>query len=251
MQPIVIKIGGNEIDDPNFLLQLAPTIKGLNTPTVIVHGGGREISNLQKVMGIEPRYLDGVRITDEPSLAIVEMVLCGTVNKRLVRHLLADGIDALGLSGVDRGLVRAEKMPHPTVDMEFTGEVKSVRGEILMDLLKQGITPVIAPVSLGSDQHSYNVNADHVAGAVAQAIGASKVVFLTNVEGVLMNNEVTKTLTREKTQDLIADGTIFGGMIPKVQTALAALDSGIPQAVITNLTGLKTHGGTVFTRSNV
>ena len=129
-------------------------------------------------------------------------------------------------------------------------EVKSVRGEILLDLLKQGITPVIAPVSLGSDQHSYNVNADHVAGAVARAIGAGKVVFLTNVEGVLINSEVMRALTREKTHDLIADGTIFGGMIPKVQTALAALDSGIPQAVITNLTGLKTHGGTIFTRSD-
>jgi acetylglutamate kinase len=248
--PIVIKIGGNEIDDPYFLLQLAPTIKSLSMPTVIVHGGGREISNLQKVMGIEPRYLDGVRITDEPSMTIVEMVLCGSVNKRLVRRLLGEGIDALGLSGVDRGLVRAEKMPHPTVDMEFTGEVKSVRGDILLDWLKQGITPVIAPVSLGSDQRTYNVNADHVAGAVAQAIGADKIVFLTNVEGVLINKEVAKTLTRETAVDLVADGTIFGGMIPKVQTALAALDSGIPQAVITNLTGLKTHGGTVFTRSN-
>jgi acetylglutamate kinase len=245
----VIKIGGNEIDDLNFLVQLAPTIQNLNSPAIIVHGGGKEISNLQKAMGIEPRYINGVRITDEPSLAIVEMVLCGSVNKRLVRRLLASGVEAMGLSGVDRGLVRAEKMQHPTVDMEFTGDVKSVRGEILLDLLKQGVTPVIAPVSLGMDGQSYNVNADHVAGAVAQAIGAGKVVFLTNVEGVLANNEVIQTLTRQKTLDLIADGTIFGGMIPKVQTALAALDSGIPQAVITNLTGLKTHGGTLFTRN--
>ncbi|MBZ0290250.1 MAG: acetylglutamate kinase, partial [Anaerolineae bacterium] len=165
--------------------------------------------------------------------------------KRLVRTLIAGGLDALGLSGVDRGLVRAEKMAHPTVDMGYTGVVKSVRGDILQALLDAQVTPVIAPISLGADS-AYNVNADHVAGAVARAIGAAQVVFLTNVEGVLVDGSVVSSLTPERAQALIADGTIFGGMIPKVETALHALDEGVPQAVITNLTGLRTHGGTIF-----
>lgn len=243
--PIVIKIGGHELDDEAFLTELAAVIKALSEPVVIVHGGGKEISSLQTKMGIEPRYIDGVRVTDAASLALVEMVLCGTANKRLVRYLVNGGVDAQGISGVDRGLIRAEKMHHAEVDMGFTGEVVSVRGEVLLSMLEQGVTPVIAPISLGPDS-SYNVNADHVAGAVAAAIGARKVVFLTNVEGVLMNGSVLSVLTPDEVDKLISTGTIFGGMIPKVQTALSALATGVPQAAITNLTGLRTHGGTVF-----
>lgn len=247
MKPILIKVSGHELDDPVFLTEFAGAIKAIAEPVVIVHGGGAEISAMQKVMGIEPRYLDGVRITDEASLKIVEMVMGGTVNKRLVRYLIAAGIDALGMSGVDRGLVRAEKMQHPTQDMGFTGSVRAVRGDVLTSLLEQGITPVIAPVCLGVDSN-FNVNADHVAGAIAEAVGANRVVFLTNVEGVLVNGQVIGTLTPKRTDALIADGTIFGGMIPKVQTALTALESGIPETVITNIAGLKNKGGTVFSK---
>lgn len=245
-RPVVIKIGGHELEDETFLVELARTITTMDVPVVIVHGGGKEISLLQTRMGIEPHYIDGIRVTDADSLALVEMVLCGTVNKRLVRYLVAGGVEAQGMSGVDRGLIRAEKMQHDGVDMGFTGEVVSVRADVLLDMLNQRVTPVIAPISLGLDS-AYNVNADHVAGAVASAIGATKVVFLTNVEGVLLDDEVLMTLTPERTQTLIDDGTIFGGMIPKVQTALHALEAGVPQAIITNLTGLQTHGGTVFT----
>jgi acetylglutamate kinase len=173
------------------------------------------------------------------------MVLCGTVNKRLVRNLLMGGVDALGISGVDRGLIRAKKMAHPVQDMGFTGAVQSVKGEILLELLAQGITPVIAPVCLGDDA-IYNVNADHVAGAVASAINANRIVFLTNVEGRLVNGQIASRLTADRTQALITDGTISGGMIPKVNTALFALECGVRQAVITNLDGLRTQGGTTF-----
>lgn len=245
MQPIVIKIGGHELDDETFLVALADVIQGLDQPVVIVHGGGKEISNLQAKMGIEPRYLNGVRVTDRESLTLVEMVLCGTANRRLVRYLVMGGVEAQGISGLDRGLIRAEKMQNGDVDMGFTGEVTAVRGDILLSMLEQGITPVLAPICLGPDS-SYNVNADHVAGAVAGAIEAAKVVFLTNVEGVLVDGQVQPSLTVDAAEALIADGTIFGGMIPKVQTALAALGRGVPQAVITNLTGLGSHGGTVF-----
>lgn len=244
--PIVIKISGHELDDAAYLAEFASTIRALNVPTVIVHGGGKEISALQTQMGIDPRYVDGIRITDEVSLALVEMVLCGTVNKRLVRILLDAGVDALGMSGVDRGLVRAEKMPHPTQDMGYTGIVTAVRSDVLPDLLAQNITPVIAPICIG-EGHNYNVNADHVAGAIAGALNADRLVFLSNVEGVLLEDRVLPKLTLEQVEAMIADGAIFGGMIPKVRTALHALRDGVKRAVITNLNGLQTHGGTVFT----
>lgn len=245
MRPVVIKVSGHELDDAAYLADFASAIRVQQAPIIIVHGGGAEISALQKSMGIEPRYIEGVRITDALSLKVVEMVLCGTVNKRLVRFLLDAGLDALGMSGVDRGLVHAAKMEHPAQDMGFTGTVTSVRRDILMTMLEQGITPVIAPVCLGEGT-SYNVNADHVAGAIAAAVDASRVVFLTNVQGVLMNETVVRTLTPDQTRALIADGVIFGGMIPKVQTALHALETGVTQAVITNLEGLRSGTGTVF-----
>jgi acetylglutamate kinase len=243
--PIVIKLGGHEVEDPTFLAEFATVVKNLNTRVVIVHGGGKEISTLLEQLGIEPRFLDGVRITDAASLGVVEMVLCGAVNKRLVRHLVAAGVDALGLSGVDRGLIYAAKMQHPTIDMGFTGNVVAVRYDVLFDLLQRDVTPVIAPICLGADSN-YNVNADHVAGAIAVALKTEKVIFLTNVEGVLVNGQLIPTLTEEQARALIADGTIFGGMIPKVETALKVLDDGVPQAVITNLSGLRTNRGTTF-----
>lgn len=250
--PVLIKIGGHEIADPAFLSELALIIRDYPAPVIIVHGGGAEISQMQQIMGIEPRYIDGVRVTDEASLHVVEMVLCGVVNKRLVRYLVEAGVDAVGLSGVDRGLIRAAKMSHHIEDMAFTGSVGAVRAEILHELLAAGITPVIAPLCLGSDAPvTYNVNADHVAGAVAAAIHADRVTFITNVQGVLMNEQPIAQLDTAATQSLIAAGTISGGMIPKVMTALHTLENGVPQAVITNLHGLKTHGGTTFVRNAV
>jgi acetylglutamate kinase len=245
--PLVIKIGGHEIADPTFLSELAGVLRTMPVPVLIVHGGGKEISDMQERLGIPYQFVNGVRVTDAESLTIVTNILCGTINKRLVRTLVNTGIDALGMSGIDRGLIHAVKMQHATVDMAYTGEVVRVRGDILTSMLGQGIVPVIAPLCMGADSH-YSVNADHVAGAVAAAIAAERVVFITNVEGVMVNDAVQLSLTQSKTDALIADGTIYGGMIPKVQTALHALEAGVPKAVITNLSGLKTHGGTVFTK---
>jgi acetylglutamate kinase len=250
-QPIVVKIGGHEINDINFLKELPWVLQQADSPVIIVHGGGVEISELQRRLGISPRYVDGVRITDVASLRVVQMVLRGTVNTRLVGYLLAGGIDAQGICGVDRGMIQAEQMPHDTEDMAFTGQVTRVRGDLLLELVNAGITPVIAPVCGGKDAEAYNVNADHVAGAVAGAVKASRVVFLTNVEGVLEDGVVRQTLTPAEAERMIADEVIFGGMIPKVRTALAILEQGIPKAVITNLTGLRTHGGTVLLRQQV
>lgn len=244
INPVLIKVGGHQIRDEPFLTELAAIIKDFSAPVIVVHGGGKEITDMQQLMGIEPRYVNGLRYTDEVSLAMVEMVLCGVVNKRLVRYLMQSGVDALGMSGVDRGLVRGRRIAD---DMGFTGEVTQVRGDVLMDILAQGLTPVIAPVCLGEDSN-LNVNADHVAGAIAAAVDASQIVFLTNVEGVLIGEERAARLAQEHASRLIDDGTIFGGMIPKVKTALSVLDSGVSQAAITNLDGLRTHGGTVFVR---
>lgn len=244
-QCIVVKVSGHEIDDPGFLSAFAEVIAELRSSAIVVHGGGREITELQQKMGIEPRYVDGLRVTDAPSLAIVEMVLCGTINTRLVRALLDAGVDAQGLSGVDRGIVRAAKMVHGDEDMGFTGSVGTVRGDVLRDMLTSGVTPVIAPVCLGSDS-AYNVNADHVAGAVAAAVNAERVVFLTNVPGVISDGDVVASLTLEDAEALIQAGTIFGGMIPKVRTAMGALVNGASSAVITDLEGLRMGRGTVF-----
>ncbi len=241
----VIKISGHYLDDDALLKQFANIVANFEGDVVIIHGGGKEITKLQNQLNIEPRYVDGLRITDADSLALVEMVLCGTVNKRLVRYLLASGVDAQGMSGVDRGLVRAAQMQHDEVDMGFTGTVVSVRESVIFEMLKNDVTPVISPVSVG-ESSNFNLNADPVTGAIANAISANKVVFISNVEGVLVDDVRMESLTSAQVSSYIDDGTIYGGMIPKVQTALDVLESGVPQVVITNLDGLATHGGTTF-----
>lgn len=245
----VVKVSGHCLDEPELIARFAKVVAQSPDPLVIAHGGGVEISQLQRKLNIAPRYVDGLRVTDADSLALVEMVLCGTVNKRLVRYLLAAGVDAMGLSGVDRGLVRARKMRHESVDMGFTGEVASVRGEVITDLLERGITPVVSPVSVGEGS-SYNLNADPVAGAIAAAIGARTVVFISNVAGVLASGRRVPCLTPSEALALIESGVIHGGMIPKVESALDVLSSGVPQALITDLDGWANRGGTTFVNSN-
>jgi len=247
-RPCVIKIGGHQIGDYDFLKELPGVVRMMGVPVVVVHGGGVEISDLQRKLGITPRYVDGVRITDIASLQVVEMVLRGSVNARLVAELIAGGLDAQGLSGVDRGLMRARKMPNDKEDMEFTGEVTHVRGDVLQSLLADGVTPVVAPVCLGESGERFNVNADHVTGAIAQAVNASRVIFITNVEGVLEHGSVRQIIHPEQANHMIEEEIVFGGMIPKVKAALHALEAGVPRVVITNLEGLRTHGGTTFSQ---
>ena len=242
ISPVLIKISGHELNDEVFLTEISAFIRDYSAPVVIVHGGGAEITKMQELMGITPHYVDGLRVTDAESMAMVEMVLCGVVNKRLVRHLMNAGLDALGLSGADRGLVRGRKI---SAEMELTGTVDTVRGDILLSLLADGITPVIAPVCMDMDSN-LNVNADVVAGAIAKAIGASRTIFISNVEGVLIDGVPAQKLAAEEVRRYIQNGIIYGGMIPKVNTALEMLDAGVPEVVITNLKGLQTHGGTVF-----
>lgn len=242
LAPLVIKVGGNELSKQGFIEELAQSIAYLNQKQacILVHGGGRTIDDLLIRLGAEVSFIDGQRVTDEATLAVVEMALSGQVNKQLVRALLAAGIDALGVSGVDRGLLRAE--PH-TGHMGRVGRIVQVRRDVICDWMADGVVPVISPISLGADG-PYNVNADHAAGAVAAAVGASQTVFITNMPGVLAKGEVLQELAQSQIESFIADGTIHSGMIPKVRAALDMLDSGVPAVLITDLTGLRMNTGT-------
>jgi acetylglutamate kinase len=254
MTTLVLKIGGNELDDPAFIDELARVVARMRPAPVLIHGGGKEIGVLQKALGGEPRFVAGLRVTDETALAAAEMVLCGSVSTRLVAALLAAGADAQGLSGVDRGLIRVAKLQHPAGDLGRVGSPVAVRAEVLHGLLDAGVVPVVAPISIGPDG-AYNVNADEAAGAVAAALGDAEVVFVTNVPGVMIPDQgyrgeiVARLLTRAQIEGYIADGTISGGMIPKVRAALTALGAGVRAARITNLAGLGSGGGTVIHES--
>ncbi len=244
----VIKIGGNEMNTPGFLQELAAQLARLAAagPLVVVHGGGQDIAALQARLGLEPVKVDGLRVTDAESLAVAQMVLSGHTNKHVVRTLLAAGLDAVGLSGVDGGLLRCRKKAHPTVDLGLVGEVTSVRAGLLDKLIEAGLVPVVSPVSLGEDGQIYNVNADEAAGAIAAALAAAALDFVSNVPGVLAKGDLLPELNAAAAEALIADGTVSGGMIPKVRTALDALDRGIPRVRIVNLAGLGAGGGTIF-----
>jgi acetylglutamate kinase len=243
---LVLKIGGNELDDAGFVAELARVVAGLRPLPVLVHGGGKEIGIIQTALGGEPRFVAGLRVTDEVGLRAAEMVLCGLVSTRLVAALATAGAEALGISGADRRLIGVVKAEHPDGDLGWVGRPVAVRAEVLRDLLAQGVVPVVAPISLGPDG-TYNVNADEAAGAIASALEAAEVVFVTNVPGVLVGGAVVGQLSAAEVAALIGAGTINGGMLPKVRAALTALDAGVRAARITNLAGLKQGSGTVIT----
>lgn len=242
----VLKIGGNELNQPGFLEGLAQAVAQSGRPTVIVHGGGQAIADLQVRLGLRTVKVDGLRVTDAESLSVAQMVLSGQANKQIVAALLAAGVDAIGLSGVDGGLLRCRKKLHPTADLGYVGEIVEVRTEIIDQLTRSGMTAVISPISLGLDGQIYNINADEAASAVALALKADLLDFISNVPGVLQEDQVLSTLTPAQTERLIADGTIHDGMVPKVRAALDAIGKGIPQARIVNLIGLAQSGGTYF-----
>jgi acetylglutamate kinase len=240
----VIKIGGNDIDDPAFVQRLVTSIAAMQPKPVIVHGGGKEIGQIQQALGGEPRFVAGLRVSDETAMAAAEMVLAGAVNTRLVVALGLAGVDAAGMSGVDRGLIRVRKLVHPEGDLGRVGQPIAVRTAVLWQALDADVVPVVAPISLGDDG-SYNVNADDAAGAIAAALaqdrsaGAVEVTFVTNVPGVKLDGAVVAQLDAPAIEAAIASGAIYGGMIPKVKAALAVLDSGAAQARIVDMAGLE------------
>lgn len=246
----ILKIGGNELSDPGFLESLAANIDRLQaetgSPLVIVHGGGRAIARLQEQLGLETVKVDGLRVTDLESLNVAQMVLSGQSNKIIVKALLAAGVDALGVSGVDGGLLRCHKKKHPTADLGYVGEISEVRRDLLEDLMALGLTVILSPISLGQDGLTYNVNADEAAAAVAFALDAEELTFVSNVPGVLHEGIVLPQLTAAEVENLIAQGIISGGMIPKVGSALQAVEEGVARTRIVNLAGLLAGGGTTI-----
>ena len=242
----VLKIGGHQLEDDAFLTELAAAVRELRQPIIIVHGGGAEVSAIQRDLGIEPRYHEGLRITDPAALRLMTMALSGLVNKRLVSFLLAAGVDALGISGMDRAIVRADT--HPALPESQTGIVTSVNDGRLQELLELGITPVIAPLCLGEDGfRQFNVNADHVAAAIAAAIHAERLFFLTDVPGVLAENgTLLARLDAAAAEALETKGVIHHGMVPKVRSALGALAHGASGVTIGDLLAFRDHAGTTF-----
>ncbi|MHB1293537.1 MAG: acetylglutamate kinase [Anaerolineae bacterium] len=242
----LIKVGGAELKDGPELAALVGALKRMAAqgPLVVVHGGGPEIAQMQQRLGLAPRFVEGLRVTDEESLYVAEMVLSGVVNKRLVARLVVQGVRAMGLSGVDAGLLRAERLCCAAGDLGCVGEIQQVDADCLRELLACGYMPVISPISLGPDGRPLNVNADQAALAVAGALQVREVVFLTDVPGVLRDGAVLETLSAPEAARQIDGGGITGGMIPKVRSALRALEAGVRYSRITNLAGLAAGTGT-------
>jgi acetylglutamate kinase len=245
---VVVKYGGHAMGDPELAKAFARDITLLETSgvkPVVVHGGGPQIGEMLERLGIKSEFRGGLRVTDKPTVEVVEMVLAGSINKEIVMAINAAGGKAVGLSGKDGNMVFAEKATRTikdpasniekVVDLGFVGEPKRVNRAVIDMVLGAELIPVIAPVAPGDDGHTYNVNADTFAGAIAGALGAARLLFLTDVPGVLdKNGKLIKEMTAAKARELIADGTISGGMIPKVETCIAALDRGVEGVVILN-----------------
>jgi acetylglutamate kinase len=248
---LVLKIGGQELDDSEFVRRIGEAVAALPEPPILVHGGGKEIRELQSRLGLTPHYVDGLRVTDPESLDIVQMVLTGRINKRLVSSLLLAGVDTFGMSGVDRNAVKAEKLEHPAGDLGQVGRVVHVRTEVFTRLLEDGVTPTLSPICFGAGGSIFNVNADHVAMAVAIAMRAEALVFVSNVPGVLQEKQLLPQLSPAEVEQLIEEKIITDGMIPKVRSALEALQGGVTAVRITNLDGLKAGTGTTISGQGV
>ncbi len=245
---VVIKYGGHAMEDISLAKAFARDVvllKHMGVNPVIVHGGGPHIGKMLDRLGVQSNFQDGLRVTTEETMEVVEMVLSGSINKTIVRAINAAGGKAVGLSGADANLITAvkatktKKDPDSNIervlDLGYVGEPSFVDPSILEVLARQDedFIPVVAPVGLGADGQSYNINADTAAGAVASALGAERLLLLTDVIGVLdQDKNLIRELDRKSAQSLIASGAITGGMIPKIETALKAVEDGVKASVI-------------------
>ncbi|MFQ3201021.1 MAG: acetylglutamate kinase [Zhongshania sp.] len=270
---IVVKFGGNAMIDDKLKEQFARDIvlmKLVGMNPIVVHGGGPQIGALLKRLAIESHFVDGMRVTDTATMDVVEMVLGGSVNKEIVSLLNRNGGKAIGLTGKDGQLIRARKLKvtqrtpdlakTEIIDIGHVGEVEEINTEVLDMLINSNFIPVIAPIGVGSDGASYNINADLVAGKVAEVLKAEKLMLLTNIEGLMDKfGKVLTGLSTEEVDALIADGTIYGGMLPKIGCALSAVSAGVtsahiidgrvPHAVLLEIF-TNTGVGTLITNSN-
>ena len=236
----VIKYGGHAMVDKELARVFARDVtllRQVGILPVVVHGGGPQIGSMLKRLNIESRFVDGLRVTDAAAMEVVEMVLAGSINKEIVAAINEAGGKAVGISGKDDNLLLARKTEMTKdgerVDLGLVGEPDKVNPGIIRSLEQAGVIPVIAPVGFGPDGQTYNINADTAAGAIAAAIGAARLLMLTDVPGVLDKaGLLVQQLTAGEVRALAADGTISGGMIPKLETCLAAVESGVEAAVI-------------------
>ncbi|QKQ24761.1 acetylglutamate kinase [Candidatus Ruthia endofausta] len=258
---IVIKYGGNAMVDEALKSSFARDIvlmKLVGMNPIVVHGGGPQIAKILEKIGKQSQFIDGMRVTDAETMDVVEMVLGGLVNKEIVNLIHQHGGHSIGLTGKDGSLISAKKLKHyiePTseiIDLGHVGEVDKIDTSVINLLLKGDFIPVIAPIGVGKDSFSYNINADLVAGAIAQALNAEKLILLTNTSGLLdANGELLTGLDTNIIDELIEDGTIHSGMLPKINCALSAVKNGVKSTHI--IDGRAAHAVLleVFTDSGV
>ena len=235
---IVVKYGGSAMVDEDLkkrVIEDVTLLKLVGFKPIIVHGGGKEISSMVTRLGMEPKFVNGLRVTDAETIEIAEMVL-GKVNKSLVQLVESLGVRAIGISGKDGALLKVNKKYSNGEDIGFVGEIKEVNTEIINDLLEKDYIPIICPIGLDDDFNTYNINADDAACAIAQAMQAEKLAFLTDIEGVYKDPKDPETLISElavsEAQKLMAEGYIGGGMLPKLQNCIDAINSGVSRVHI-------------------
>lgn len=247
----VIKYGGSIMDNEeaqSAFIEDLKVLSAIGVKIVIIHGGGPEISKWLQKAGVENKWVKGLRVTDSETMEIVEMVLSGSVNKKLSSNLSINGLKALGISGKDSGLITASKLyvddNGTKTDIGFVGEVKSIHKEVILNLLDNGYIPVISPVGGDAEGNSYNINADYAASFISGALSADKFLVMTDIDGVYIDIKDPSTLlpsiTAKEVQELIASGVIFGGMIPKMECCMDALTKGTKGVHL--IDGRKKHG---------
>lgn len=232
---VVVKYGGSAMVDENLkksVIQDIAMLKYIGLKPVVVHGGGKEITSLLDRLGKKSEFLDGLRVTDEETAQVAEMVLSGSIAKALVDELEGVGIKAVGISGKDgRTMLCSRKLDEKGRDLGFVGQIDKVDTSLLDTLLANNFVPVVSPVGVDGKGNTYNINADYAASAVAGALSAQKLMFLTDVEGILKDKDdpssILRTLSKAQALSHIADGTIKGGMIPKVQCCIDGLEKGV------------------------
>lgn len=250
----IIKVGGAIVEDEAQLTQLLHDFSAIEGPKVLVHGGGRRATAIASKLGIESKMVNGRRITDAPMLEVVTMVYGGLVNKNIVARLQAIGINALGLTGADINCLLSHKRPlKDGIDYGFVGDVESTNGKALAALIEQGITPIMAPLTHDGKGNILNTNADTIAAETAKGLAPYydvTLIYCFEKNGVLANpdddNSVIPLITRSDFERLVADGTVAGGMIPKIQNALSAIDAGVERVIITKANAIDGKSGTVI-----
>lgn len=256
-QVTVIKVGGAIVEDTERLAQLLDHFAALPGQKVLVHGGGRRATKVASVLGIESKMVEGRRITDADMLEVVTMVYGGLVNKNIVAQLQSRGVNAIGLTGADMNVIHSHKRPKKDgVDYGFVGDVDKADGRRLLSLIRDGLTPVMAPLTHDGMGHILNTNADTIAAETAKALAregaTTTLVYCFEKAGVLADPDdegsVISTINRDEFVRLVANGTISGGMIPKITNALAAVDAGVDRVIITRAESIGTATGTVITR---